>query len=108
VNISDVALGVLLIGGLSCFVYGIVLSNIAVYQMAKVWNQNHGADERIPPWAALGKGANTYEIVPKYRNLTGDGPLYKQLRTAYWMLGGGIASAAIGFGIGYLLVGHSK
>jgi hypothetical protein len=103
----DVLIAVLAVGGLGVLFVGMIYSNVAVYLMAKYWNRGHSEEQRIPAWAAWGKGAYTYQPISKYRKETGDGPLYKQLRIGYWLCGIGGASAAVGICLAHFLVGHS-
>ena len=83
----EIVLAILSVGGIALLFFGAVYSNVVVYLMAKDWNRTHNADERIPAWAAWGKGAASYQPISKYRQEHGDGPLYRQLKFAYWMCG---------------------
>jgi hypothetical protein len=66
-----------------------VFSNIVVATMARDWNIRRPKEDHIAPWAVIGKGAANSQIVSKYRSEFGDGPLWKQLKIAYWLCGVG-------------------
>ena len=86
---SDVVFATLSVGGICLLLAGMVFSNIVVATMAKNWNLGRPKEDHIAPWAVLGKGASYYHIVEKYRSEFGNGPLYKQLKIAYWLCGMG-------------------
>jgi hypothetical protein len=104
----EAVLAICSLGGLALLFLGVIYSNVVVYLMAKDWNRSHAVDDRIPAWAAWGKGAIYYQPISKYRHKHGNGSLYRQLRFAYWMGGIGGASALVGLATGYILFGHSK
>ena len=97
---KDVVFDILALGGILMLLVGVVYSNIVVYAMAKTWNRTRPKEERIPAWAAWGKGAANFQPIGKYRSEFGNDSLSRQLRIAYWLCGVGGT-----LGIGTILVG---
>jgi hypothetical protein len=75
--------------GLSAFLGGVFLANIAVVSMRQLLNTSEDNQDKVSPLAVVGRGASNDGTVTKYRAKYGDGPLYKQLRFAYWLCGAG-------------------
>jgi hypothetical protein len=94
---------VLVIGsffGIPLLIVGATASNVAVFRMQKVLNREDGSAKKVSPWLAIGHGCVVYKPVEKYRAQCGDGPLYRQLKFAYWLCGiGGV----LGIGSSLLL-----
>ena len=85
--------------GFPVLFFGVIAANVAVFRMQQVLNDGLEKEDRTSPWLVLGKGAKPSGTVEKYRAEHADGPLYRQLRIAYWLCGIGGT-----FAIGSILI----
>ena len=99
----DLVFDAVVLGGVCVFLIGIIYSNVVVYAMAKHWNRTRSREEQVPAWAAWGKGAYPNQTIGKYRQETGDGSLYKQLKIAYRVCGTSAVFAVVAWVLGYIL-----
>jgi hypothetical protein len=89
---------ILFIGGMVGFVVyfvGLVIANVAVFEMQRALNQRRAPEKRVSPWLVIGKGSFRYHPYFRYRSTFPDGRWMKVRDSASWLIGGG---GLVGFG----------
>jgi hypothetical protein len=85
--------------GTLVFLFGVVIANVAIFEMQKALNQRRTPDKRISPWLVLGNASFKYHPYYRYRSTFPNGQWTKVRDLASWFIGvGGV------FGFGCLLL----
>jgi len=83
------------LGGIAAFLIGIVVANVAVFEMQRALNQRRTPENRISPWLVIGSGSYKYHPYFRYRSTFPEGRWIKVRDLASWFIGlGGV----VGFG----------
>jgi hypothetical protein len=84
--------------GLAILLTGAILSNLAVRKMVKIVNREREGQEIIIWGPKMDRTSR--KVIRMYRAKHGNGPLYRDLKIAYWICGIGAAMACAGALIG--------